>query len=105
MIQYEEICDHINWHSNPMVGSREIMQAGYLQKVGRAMENEDRIKLCGICLRESRLTDLPHKMETTLSKPFPGRVINASCSCDGGASGKCKHVVAMLKYASTYVLI
>ena len=76
VIQDEEICDHIDWHSNPMVGSREILQAGYLQKVGRSMENEDQITLCGICLRESRLTDAPRRMKAILSKTYPGRVIN-----------------------------
>jgi len=97
VIRVEEICEFIDWHKKPMVGAREINDSGYLQKIGSVKESEEDIEIRGLCIQVSHPGKPPFQPSASISKPFPGSVLRAHCKSDGGSSGKCKHVVAMLR--------
>ena len=98
MIRIEEIVKFIDGFSRPLEGSRQILESKYLQKVGVVEQTENCIKLKGLCLRV-RKPDEGVAINVTISEPFPGQVIYAQCSCIAGQLGKCKHSVAVLRYA------
>ena len=87
----------IDGHSKPLIGSREVNEANYLQKVGYVRDIEEEIELKGYCLRVSQPSLPPFQLGVIIAKPFPGYEVKAKCQCDGGATGKCKHAVAILR--------
>jgi len=97
VIEIEEISTFIDGHSKPLVGSREILQCGYLLKVGYVRDCDEEIELKGICIRVLRPGDPPFESTVVIQKPFPGSVVRGHCPCDGGSTGKCKHVIAILR--------
>jgi hypothetical protein len=97
VIQIEEVCQFIDWHKKPIIAAREIIDAGYMQKIGLLCETDTEIEMRGLCIQVSHPTENPFEPTATISKPFPGHVLRAYCNCTGGSSGKCKHVVAMLR--------
>lgn len=98
VIQIEEIVQHIDGFSRPLVESRQIVKSHYLQKVGVLEENESCIRLRGLCLRVHNAHEIL-TINVTISKPFPGAVLYAHCTCTAGNLGKCKHAVAVLRCA------
>lgn len=97
MIEIEEIVKFIDGFSRPLIGSKQILDSGYLQKVGIDSETSEDISIRGICLRVHKPSEVV-SIQTRISKPFPGSVIDAKCTCIAGNLGKCKHVVAVLRH-------
>lgn len=97
MIEIDDIMAFVDYHENPMKGSREILQSEYLQKIGVVKETDADVHIRGLCIQVSHPNQYPFQMDAWISKPFPGVVIKGKCQCDGGSTGKCKHSVAMLR--------
>ena len=104
MIREEDMASHVGVRKQTCprweVVSKEIIAATYLQKVGVVTEDREHIQLKGICLQVSHPGDPPFTIDVILRKPLPGKVEISKCTCTGGASGECKHAVALLKYIS-----
>jgi len=101
VIQLEEIVEFIDGHSKPLIGAREINNCGYLLRVGFVKDTVEAIELKGCCIQVSHPGQPPFQPRVIISKPFPGHVLRATCQCDGGSSGKCKHAVAILRSVET----
>ena len=102
MIQIEEIVKFIDGFSRPMEGSRQIIESGYLQKVGIVKESDHDIEIRGLCLRVHKTSEIV-TIDITISKPLPGEVITGKCTCTAGNLGKCKHVVAVLRHVKRLI--
>ena len=100
VIRIKDIVQHIDNFVQPLDGSREILERGYLQKVGIAWEMDDKVHLCSACLRVTKADEVV-TMKVQISRPYPGGVLWAECTCVGRSLGKCKHAVAHLQYVMT----
>lgn len=97
MIEIEEIAEYIDGHSRPMVESRLILRSGYLQKLGLVKNDDKLVHIRGISLQVSHPSNEPVEINLKISKPFPGYIMYAHCTCTGGTTGKCKHSVAVMR--------
>ena len=100
MIRIENIVQHIDGFVRLLDDSREILESGYLQKVGIARKTDDEIHLRGVCLRVTKADEVV-TMKVQISKPYPGSVLQVECTCIGGSQGNCKHAVSLLQYVMT----
>jgi hypothetical protein len=94
VIQIESIVKHIDGFSRPLVELRQILDSGYLQKVGVTGETNNQIDICGLCICVHDAHEVL-TINVSISKPSPGEAIKAQCSCIAGELGKCKHPVAV----------
>ena len=101
VIEIEDIVEHIDGHSKPLVDSKLILKAGYLQRVGLVQETAEYSHVRGVCILVSNPGKESCEINLKIRKPFPGTVGFGHCTCNGGSTGKCKHAVAVLRTLMT----
>lgn len=78
----------------------EVFNAGHLILCGR-LPSKTNIEIYALCLQTSSLQSSPHiitgELKIIIGHPT---VVNMSCSCKGGNSGRCKHISAVLIYCT-----
>lgn len=92
--------------------AEKVLQSNHLLFVGKRVLNEKVAEIFALCLQFSDPNNsAPH--ELNLKKEFKGTVdvkgqkavkvlFSCQCTCKAGASGKCKHSVALLLFLNRY---
>ncbi|XP_051153377.1 uncharacterized protein LOC127276774 [Leptopilina boulardi] len=97
-----QICDFVkgNLNRRNMTEGEAVLKAGQVVLVGCLLKTENKIDIIGLVLQTSALTSFPHKLEGILKFASNSNIEieQMDCSCKGGQSGACKHVVAILLF-------
>ncbi|KAF0757310.1 SWIM-type domain-containing protein [Aphis craccivora] len=87
----------------------EFLNAGHIILCGIKSIIESKICLYALCLQTSALTSHPHEINGSIEMEklkndinYKIKLVEFLCSCKAGASGRCKHVSAILIQCTRY---
>ncbi|KAK4886856.1 hypothetical protein RN001_003127 [Aquatica leii] len=96
------VCDYFMYikgteNSRVVYEGKEVLNAGHVILCGTTHRSEDTINVYALCLQTSALQSPPHKIDGIFyfhDKKWD--IKSFICSCKGGNSGRCKHILAVL---------
>ncbi|XP_050497488.1 uncharacterized protein LOC126892001 [Diabrotica virgifera virgifera] len=100
LVEYLEYLGGTNT-SRSVCEGEEVLNAGHVILCGKSNSStSDKILIYALCLQTSALTSDPHKIRGELlqcnSEKGTIKIKSMFCSCKAGASGRCKHISAVL---------
>ncbi|XP_015114459.1 uncharacterized protein LOC107039392 [Diachasma alloeum] len=87
--------------SRNFIESEKLLEAGHVIQWGQTSNDNTSTNIheaLAFCLQTSTLKGNPHEMSGKIDGN--GRVIEMTCTCKAGLSGRCKHAVAVLLYCN-----